>query len=238
MILTAHQPVYLPWLGLFHKIALSDLFCFFDIVQYQRRDFNNRNQIVGSGGPQWLTVPVFSKGRLDSKITDIKIQNRDWAAKHIRSLELNYKKTPFFGEYFPELVNIISTEFDFLVDLNFALLVYFLDVLEIRTPIIKASSFDFEGEKSNLVLNMCKKLKCDNYIFGEQGQNYADRASFNNAGVKIYFQKYNHPTYNQLGREFVPFLSVVDLLFNNGRQSRDVLMSANVSKEEVGKLFF
>ncbi|MDC3293779.1 WbqC family protein [Alphaproteobacteria bacterium] len=237
MILTAHQPVYLPWLGLFHKIALSDLFCFFDVVQYQRRDFNNRNLILGSGGTQWLTVPVFSKGRLDSKITDIKIQNRDWMAKHIRSIELNYRKTPFFRVYFPGLTNIMSTEFDYLVDLNFALLVYFLDALRIQTPVVKASSYDFVGEKSDLVLDMCKKLGCDKYIFGEQGQNYADRSSFHDAGVRIFFQKYNHPIYNQFSEEFVPFLSIIDLLFNHGERSLDVLMSGNVSKKDVLELF-
>ncbi len=71
VILSAHQPVYLPWLGLFHKIALTDIFCFFDIVQYQRKDFNNRNKIKTSAGPIWLSVPVKSSGRFDCLITDI-----------------------------------------------------------------------------------------------------------------------------------------------------------------------
>ena len=61
MILTAHQPVYLPWLGLFHKIALSDAFVWFDDVQYQKRDWNNRNKIKTNSGPAWLTVPVHNK---------------------------------------------------------------------------------------------------------------------------------------------------------------------------------
>jgi len=96
MVLTAHQPVYLPWLGLLHKIALADLFCFFDIVQYQRKDFNNRNKINTSNGPIWLTVPVKSSGRLNSVINDIEIIDNDWKKNHLLSIELNYKKTKYF----------------------------------------------------------------------------------------------------------------------------------------------
>ena len=86
IILTAHQPVYLPWLGLFHKIALADVFCLFDIVQYQRKDFNNRNKIKTSVDSIWLTVPVKSSGRLNSIITDIEIINDGWHKKHIKSI--------------------------------------------------------------------------------------------------------------------------------------------------------
>ena len=100
MILTAHQPVYLPWLGLFHKIARADLFCYFDIVQYQRKDYNNRNKIKTSNGALWLSVPVESKGHLDKNVSDILIIQDNWVTKHLKSIELNYKKAPFFKELF------------------------------------------------------------------------------------------------------------------------------------------
>ena len=109
IILSAHQPVYLPWLGLFHKIALADIFCVFDIVQYQRKDFNNRNKIKTLAGPIWLTVPVKSSGRLNSIITDIEIINDGWHKKHLKSIELNYKKTPYFEQYFHSLKKILDT---------------------------------------------------------------------------------------------------------------------------------
>ena len=87
MILTAHQPVYLPWLGLFHKIALADAFCYFDNVQYQIKDFNGRNKIKTINGPIWLTVPVKSKGYRDKKINDIEIDNsQDWSKKHWKTM--------------------------------------------------------------------------------------------------------------------------------------------------------
>jgi len=100
MILTAHQPVYLPWLGLFHKIAIADSFCYFDSVQYQTKDWNNRNKLIGPNGAFWLTVPVKSKGHFNKKVGEIKIDNTiNWRKKHLKSIELNYKSAPYFNYY-------------------------------------------------------------------------------------------------------------------------------------------
>ncbi len=108
MILTAHQPVYLPWLGLFHKIALADLFCYFDIVQYQKRDYNNRNQIKTINGKLWLSVPVESKEHFSKNVSKIPIIQNSWVKKHLKSIELAYKKTPYFKHYFYELESTIQ----------------------------------------------------------------------------------------------------------------------------------
>lgn len=233
IILSAHQPVYMPWLGLFHKIALADIFCVFDIVQYQRKDFNNRNRIKTSAGPIWLSVPVKSSGRLDSTIADIEIINNGWHKKHIKSIELNYKKTPYFEQYFHGLKKILDTPYQYLVDLNFNILIYALDALDIDTKIVKASDYSFVGIKSELVLDMCIQLNADTYIFGEQGKNYADTDSFNNKDISLYFQSYNHPVYNQTKGEFLPYMSILDLLFNEGEKSRDILLLDNATKQNV-----
>ena len=232
-ILSAHQPTYLPWLGLFHKIALADLFCVFDIVQYQRKEFNNRNKIKTSAGPIWLSVPVKSSGRLDSIITDIEVINDGWHKKHIKSIELNYKKTPYFEQYFYGLKKILETPYQYLVDLNFDILIYVLDLLDIDTKIVKASDFSFVGGKSELVLDMCIQLNADIYIFGDHGKNYADVKSFISAGVVPYFQSYNHPVYNQLKDKFMPYMNVFDLLFNEGPNSNNILMVDNISKKDI-----
>ncbi len=233
IILTAHQPVYIPWLGLFHKIALSDIFCYFDIVQYQRKDFNNRNKINTANGPIWLTVPVKSSGRFDCLITDIKIVNNEWGKKHLKSIELNYKKTKFFYKYMPALSKILLGPCTKLVDLNYDLLIFALESLKIKTKIIKASDYNFNGAKSDLVLDMCIQLKADIYIFGEQGRNYADIDKFNSKGITPYFQSYNHPIYIQRNKSFEPFMSFIDLLFNHGDNSLEILMSGNISREDV-----
>ena len=145
MILTAHQPVYLPWLGLFHKIALADLFCYFDIVQYQKKDYNNRNKIKTKNGELWLSVPVQSKNHLEKNVSEILIIQNDWVKKHIKSIELNYKKSPFFNLYFPKIKSILISESKkSLGQLNFQLLEYFLECLNINTPIVKASDYNFK----------------------------------------------------------------------------------------------
>ena len=233
LILSAHQPVYMPWLGLFHKIALADVFCYFDIVQYQRKDFNNRNKINTKNGPIWLTVPVKSSGRFHSLITDIKIENKKWIAKHLKSIELNYKKTKYFDDYFENVEKILLAGHDRLVDLNYDYLVFGLTSLGIKTKVIKASHYHFEGTKSNLVLDMCIKLNADIYIFGEMGRNYADIESFNEKKVYPYFQSYEHPHYTQKNVTFEPYMSFLDLLFNHGKNSLQIIMSSNISREGI-----
>lgn len=228
MILTAHQPVYLPWLGLFHKIALSECFCVFDIAQYQTKDYNNRNKIKTHTGPIWLSVPVESKNHFEKKLLDIKVLNNGWNRKHSKSIHLAYQKAPFFRDYMPAIEEMLLRQtYTFLTDVNYAFLLYFLTVLGIKRPILRASDYSFSGEKSDLVLDMCSKLGATKYIFGAQGRNYADVSSFEQAGVKVFFQDYRHPVYPQLHGIFEPHMSVLDLLFNVGPRSLDVLMSGN-----------
>ena len=229
MILTAHQPVYLPWLGLFHKSASADLFCYFDIVQYQRKDYNNRNKIKTSNGELWLSVPVESKNHLNKNVSKILIVQDNWVKKHLKSIELNYKKAPFYKDYFPKLESIlINNSKGSLGQLNLKLLEYFMECLKIDTPIVRASDYSFNGVGSDLVLDMCVELGADSYIFGKQGENYANVKAFKEVGIMINFQDYIHPVYKQIGRDFLPYMSIIDLLFNEGGKSYDILMSNNV----------
>ena len=234
MILTAHQPVYLPWLGLFHKIALADAFCYFDNVQYQIKDFNGRNKIKTAQGPIWLTVPVKAKGYRDKKIQEIEIDNsQNWQEKHFKSIYLSYKKAPFFGNYADFFEDVYKKDWEYLTDLNECMLKWFLEELDIKVEYSKASEQNFEGYKSDLVLNMCKKFKADLYIFGSLGKDYANEENFLKQGVKIYFQDYKHPVYPQLHGKFEPYMSIIDLLFNCGPESKNVLMQGNIKKEDL-----
>ena len=237
MILTAHQPVYLPWLGLFHKIAISDAFCYFDDVQYQVKDWNNRNKIKTASGDIWLTVPVLTKGYREKKINEIEINNStDWRRKHWRSIYVNYKKAQFFTKYADFFEDVYKKDWLLLSDLNEYMLKWFFKTLKIDVEYHKASELHFEGSKSELVLDMCKKFKADTYIFGALGKDYADKEKFNREDIKIYFQDYKPPVYNQLYSDFLPYMSVIDLLFNCGDRSLEIIMSGNITKEELRKL--
>ena len=171
MILTAHQPCYLPWLGLFHKIALADQFISFNQVQYQAKEWNNRNKIKTSQGPAWLSVPVFRKGRLKQSYKDVKINNNiNWGRKHWNSLLLNYGKTPYFKHYADYFEDTYSRDWDRLIDLNETMLQWFLNTLGINIKIQSAEDYNFTGKKNDLVLDMCLKMGAKTYIFGGEGE--------------------------------------------------------------------
>lgn len=229
MILTAHQPVYLPWLGLFHKICLADMYCIFDIAQYQTKDFNNRNKIKTNSGDLWLTVPVESKDHFQKKVCDIKIINNGWNKKQFKSIYLAYKKAEFFEQYIGGLEHILmQNHYVFLSDICFDILKYMLKAFQIDIPIVKASDYNFTGYKSDLVLDMCVQLGAKKYVFGTLGKDYADELSFKEKGIDIYFQDYKHPEYKQLHGNFLPYMSAIDLLFNEGDRSKEIMLSGNI----------
>ena len=224
MILTAHQPMYLPWLGLLDKISRADMYCVFDDVPFERHGYGNRNQIKGANGTQMLTVPVHLKDHLATPIYQIEICNGpNWRRKHLRAIELADQKAEDFDDYLPGLQDIYAHKWALLAGLNHALLKFFLDALSIDVEIVMASEQGFSGAKSGLVLDMCKKLGADEYIFGSMGANYADVGAFTEAGVALSFQDYKHPTYSQLHGEFTSHLSILDLLFNHGPDSLEIL---------------
>ena len=234
MILTAHQPVYLPWLGLFHKIALADRFVSFNRVQYQPKDWNNRNRIKTPKGLLWLSVPVKRKGYLEKTISDIEIDNsQPWGRKHWNAIRHNYAKAPYFARYADYFEDVYARRWKTLVELNESMLGWFLAELGIAVAVEFAGDFDFRGSKSDLVLDMCVRLDADIYIYGTQGRGYADERSFANAGITLVFQDYRHPEYPQLHGGFDSHLSIVDLLFNCGDDSLSILMSGNLAPTDL-----
>ena len=228
MILTAHQPSYLPWLGLFHKIALVDKFVFFDQAQYRPKTFFNRNSIKSANGALVLTLPVLTKGYRDKKFFEIEINNTlPWRRKHWRAIKANYAASPYFKTYSDFFDDVYQKDWEYLADLNLYMLNWFLEALGVKVSVERAKFYEFQGHGSDLVLDMCSQLGADVYIFGAKGKDYADIQSFQNAGVRPVFQSYNHPAYRQQFGAFAPNLSIIDLLFNEGPRSLEIIMSNN-----------
>lgn len=224
MILSAHQPTYLSWCGTFAKIASADKFCIFDCVPFSRHDYANRVQIKTHTGVQWLTIPVEHTGER-KLLKDVRIAQGNWQRKHLRAIEVAYAKAPHFDYLFPRLRTAFSAcQSDNLAEFNFGLLEWLLAELKIDTPIVHASDYEFVGEKSELVLNMCKQMGASHYIFGAKGRDYADVPSFGFEGITVEFQDYVCKPYPQFHGEFVAGLSVIDLLMNCGNRSLDVIM--------------
>jgi len=234
MILTAHQPTYLPWLGTFHKILLADKFCFFDIAQYQKREWDNRNKIYTNNGALWLSVPASSSNHYSKTVGNIDINNETkWASKQYKTIFLNYKNHPYFEEHKSFLEDMyLNKIWDKLIDLNIYFYKYILELLSVDIPLVKASDYEFQGQKSDLVLDMCKQLGASTYIFGGEGENYADKLSFKKANIDLFFQEYNHPIYKQYRnkKEFISHLSILDLIMNYPKNElRDIIFSNNIT---------
>ena len=226
MILTAHQPVYLPWLGLFHKIALSDAYVFLDTVKYLKQDWNNRNKIKGANGAMWLSVPAATKGTDNILLQDVRISNQhNWRLKHWHSIKSCYGRAPYFAQYAPVCEEIYHRQWEFLNDLNHQMMMWFLEALRIKVRFLRASELDLQGTKSDLILDMCRKLGATTYIFGALGRDYAKVNDFEDAGVKVVFQDYRHPEYRQMHGAFISHMSILDLLFNCGPNSLEILMN-------------
>ena len=229
MRLSVHQPQYIPWLGYFDKIAKSDCFVFLDEVQYKHREFQNRNKIRTKNGWIWLSVPVESKGKGRQRIRDIKIDDTfPWQHKHKGSLETWYGRAPFFKEHFPVFQEIFEKKWEKLKDLNVYIIEYILKILNIKTPIYYESGLDIKSTKTDRIIEICRKLKADTYFSGIGGRQYLEEDRIKRAGLDLVYQEFRHPIYKQQfmksKSDFIPYLSIIDLLFNEGQKAREIFI--------------
>lgn len=218
----------MPWLGFFHKINMADVYVVLDNVKYKKLYFENRNKIRTNDGWRWITIPL-RRHSDDTFIKDIFI-HRDLKQKKKR---LNiiwqcYNKAEYFEFYWSKFEAIYSKDYNLLLDLNLELINYFLKSLNIHTKIIFASDLDVTGTKSELNFNICKALGANTYISGISGRDYLDIQKFYNNGIEVVFQEFHHPIYKQLHEPFIPCMSVIDLLFNHGEKSLDIINGVGV----------
>jgi hypothetical protein len=230
MMLTAHQPNYLPYAGFFEKIARADRFLVVDSVQFVKRGtfgWMHRNRIRSNspGGWDWLSVPVLSKGKYTQRIDEALIDNATpWARKHWRALEFNYRRAPHFKDYADAFRALYEKPWERFCDLACAFLELLLRLLGLPDRFDRTSSLGIRGESTEFVLEMCRAVKADAYLSGVHGRDYLDVAAFGRAGVRLEFQDFQGPEYPQCWPgPFIPNLSVVDLLFNCGPLSLGML---------------
>ncbi len=228
MIVSIHQPAYLPWLGYFEKIARADVFVYLDTVQFEKNSFINRNRIKTPQGPQWLTIPVLTKGHTEGTLRHTEVDDRQpWREKHLKSIAMNYRKAPYFGKYYPEMEKLLRFPENRLSELCWQQLQYWIADLGIKTRLVRASEMDVVSRKSDLVLDICVTLGATKYISGALGRGYLVESDFATAGIEVDYQDYHHPVYSQAHGDFSPYMSVLDLVLNMGPASTDVIMSGN-----------
>lgn len=231
MRVTIHQPEHMPWLGFFHKINMADVYVVLDNVQYRRRYFQNRNKIRTKEGWQWLNISLKKEPRDSLLIKNVSISDEGlrWRTKNLNTIYHNYCKAKYFKYYWEEFKLIYSRNCTSLLDLNMELLKFFFRKLDIKTRIQLASALNVSGTKGELILNICKALKARIYISGVSGKDYLDFQKFNDNHIEIIIQEFHHPIYTQLYEPFIPCMSIIDLLFNYGDKSLDIINGKNVS---------
>jgi hypothetical protein len=220
VILSAHQPAYLPWLGYFDKIARADVFVYLDTVQFEKNSFINRNRIKTPQGAQWLTIPVKIKGHMATTLRETEVDgSQPWPVKHLKTIAMNYRRAQYFSVCFPKLEALLAETPSNLADLCWRQLQFWLKEFRISTRVVRSSELPVSGSKSELILELCRHFASTNYLSGELGRDYLREEDFKARGITLAYQQYTYPVYPQLWGEFVPYMSVLDFWMNCGPDS-------------------
>jgi len=216
------QSNYIPWKGYFDLIAAVDEFILYDDMQYTRRDWRNRNQIKTPQGVKWLTVPVQVKGKYYQKIKETEIDGYEWAAVHWNSFVQNYGKAPFFKEIAAWLKPLYTeNSYTHLSLLNRTLIEAICDYLEIKTVITHSSDYNLVEGKTERLADLCVQAGGTEYISGPAAKNYIEEDVFREQGIMLtWFDYANYPEYPQCWGDFIHGVTILDLLFNCGRESQ------------------
>ncbi len=213
MIVTIHQPDFLPWLGFFDRWQKSDLYIILDGVQFLRRGWHHRDKIKTREGAMWLTVPVVKKGQYHQLFRDVNIDNdTNWRDKHLKTIELNYKKAPNFELCFEKIREIYDKQHLFLIDLNMELLHFVAVELRITTHFVFASDYKITSTSTQRLIDLVRAVDGTDYLTGLGSKDYLDESLFKKENIIVLWQEFQHPIYSQLHGEFVPMLSCLDYL--------------------------
>jgi hypothetical protein len=223
MIVSAHQPVYLPGIIFFNKLALSDACMLLPHCQFVAHSWHQRNRIRNANQAQWLSVPV--NANFGQSIADASFANDHWRRKHLASLRHVYGKRPFFDAYFPQLERLLSAEYSNLADLDIQLIRQLCEWLDVRTPLYDSRHHAFKGHKTELLIEVCNALGADRMVSNVGSAVYVDELLMSQHGITHHWQRFHHPSYTQ-GGVFIPDLSVVDLLFNVGPAAAELVLNA------------
>ena len=221
------QPTFLPWIGYFSLIDCVDEFVFLDNVPFDKRSWQQRNRIKTAQGPIWLSVPVLSKGRTNQLIHDVNIlKDADKSPFHKikTAIEHNYKRAPYYHHYAKDFFALFDDNKHNLALLNQSIIQWACRQLGIKTSLINASTLPAIGQKEKLLVNICKDRCASHYISPPGSKTYLDNSdAFQAAGIVLDYHNYEHPPYAQLYGNFEPYMCIIDLLFNEGPASADII---------------
>ena len=221
MKLSISQPTLFPWLGFFSIIKNSDAFVFLDNVKFEKRGWQMRNRLktITDENELWINIPT-TLDKSSTLITDVIIDNsQKWQKKHLSTFQRlygdSYHEIKFLKEFYDQ-------KWEKLNEFNIEFITKCCNFLKIDTPLYRASKFNVDGKKSELLLNICKKFNATEYISTIGSKEYLDEELFKQANIPIIYYEYEHPTYKQKGKIFLEKMSILDLLFNEKNNSSKV----------------
>lgn len=215
------QPSFFSWYGYFGLISVSDFFIFYDDVQFERRSWQTRNRIT-KGESDWgyINVPVVKADR-STLIKDIRISYESkWRERLQEQLKNEYRRMPYFEPYFSEIRDILWMDYEYLADLDIALIKAFCKMLGIRTPVFLRSSEigEVSGNKTDRLVSVMEKLGQKEYLSFTGARSYIIPEKFQKKEMRLYWYEFLPRPYEQGNKAFVSHMSIVDLLFRFGSE--------------------
>ena len=224
------QPLYLPWAGMFDMMDQCDLLIFSDDVQFVKGSWQCRNRIKTPDGVKWVSVSVDRTVPSTTLIKDIRVKHEvEWIKRNLSQIKEAYRKAPYFQPLFKDLTEILERKDTHLETISVTLIKYLAAQLGIYTPCMRASELGIQARGAERKVRVCKAVGATECLDGASGRELYDTDFFFQHGIRLFFHEYEHPVYSQLYGEFVSHLSVIDLLFNEGPNARDILRSGRTS---------
>lgn len=226
MIISASQPYFCPFPGLFYKASLSDVLVILDNVQFPRgTTWISRNRFKNDQGPLWLTIPVWKKGLGLQPINQVRICYAGrWPYKHLQSLKTAYAHAPYLKDHLGFLEEVFARHWEKLVDLNLAIMRHLMRSLQMETKLVLLSELGVTARGTQLLVETCRALGASTFLAQSQAQKYLDAKLFQESEIELRLSKYVAPIYPQLWGDFLANLSTFDLVFNCGSRARDILL--------------
>ena len=214
----AIQSSFIPWIGYFSMIRASNIFVLIDDVQYDKNGWRNRNRIKGRNCAIWLTVPVLTSKRSGQLISAVEIDySTKWEETLLGKLRESYKDAKFFSVIYPIIVDSLKAQSMYLSELNLKLITEFMNILQMNQTVVISSTLKVSQERISRLLDYSELTQCEQYISGAMAKNYIDENRFKEHGLHLRWYEYNESLeYSQLNGDFLPKLSIVDLLMNLG----------------------
>lgn len=220
MRVAASQSNYIPWKGYFDLINSADIFVFYDDVQYTNRDWRNRNILKTPYGPKWLTIPCGSN--TNRLICEVELTDSEWQKNHWGAIRTNYGKTKYFGQYkdiFQEIY--LKKNWLNLSDFNQHLIKIIAGILEIKTKFEDSRKYNLDGTKEFRIRDLLEKINADTYVCGPSAQSYLKPEYLKGINVDLEWMDYSgYKEYHQLFPPFVHQVTILDLIFNEGPNSK------------------